>query len=117
MSVQFPASSWPSALDERGPAEDPTILLTGTATIGGAEVQVVAIRIDPSMRWAPDYRSDVAEGRYRADGLADLIEGAIEDLDSVAVEFGEAMGRSRTDVVTLGGEPYMVWCISGASNA
>jgi hypothetical protein len=117
MSVQFPASSWPTALDERGPAEDPTILLTGIATIGGAEVQVVAVRIDPSLGWTPDYRPDVAEGRYRADGLADLIEGAIEDLDSVAAEFGEAMGRSRTDVVTLGGEHYMVWCISGASNS
>jgi hypothetical protein len=116
MSVQFPASIWPTILDERGPPEDPTILLTGMASIGGASVQIVAIRIDPSLRWAPDYRPEVAEGRYRAEGLADLIEGAIEDLDSVAAEFRETLGESRSDIVTLAGQSYMIWLVSAASD-
>jgi len=116
MPVQFPASSWPTVLDERGPPEDPAILLTGMASIGGAAVQVIAIRIDPSLRWTPDYRPDVAESRYRADGLADLVEGAIEDLDSVAAEFRETLGERSSDIVTLAGRSYMVWLVSTASN-
>jgi len=115
MPVQFPESSWPAVLDERGPPEDPAILLTGMASVGGAAVQVVAIRIDPSLRWTPDYRPDVAEGRYRADGLADLIEGAIEDLDSVSAEFRESLGDSGSDIVMLAGRSYMVWLVSATS--
>jgi len=103
-------------LDERGPPEDPTILLTGMTSIGGAAVQIVAIRVDPSLRWTPDYRADVDEDFYRADGLADLVEGAIEDLDSVAAEFRDALGDGGSDMVTLAGQSYRVWLVSAATD-
>jgi hypothetical protein len=65
---------WPSVLEERGPPEDPFILLTGAAPIGETEVQIVAIRINATLRWPPDDKRGVAADSYHADGRDEVLE-------------------------------------------
>jgi hypothetical protein len=112
MSIPFPNSTWPAVLDERGPSEDPSILLTGTARIGGAMVHLIAIRINPALRSTADYRFDVAEERYRQNELKGLIDMALEDLDALVGEFDELLAEDPLDVVEFAGHPYMIWLVS-----
>ena len=44
----------PSTLQESGAAEDPTIVLSGTAQIGSTPFRIVAIRVEPRLRFMPD---------------------------------------------------------------
>ncbi len=111
MSIPCPACRWPSTLDERGPSEDPSILLTGTASIGDAAVQIVAIRIDPALRWSLGHRRGVAEDSYQAQGLNDILETILEEFESVTSDFAELLGESRSSVVDLATGPYRVWVI------
>jgi hypothetical protein len=69
MAVKCPALEWPGTLEERGPSEDPSILLTGTARLGGTPVAIMAVRINAEFRPLPDYKSgppDGAAGAHRA---------------------------------------------------
>jgi hypothetical protein len=52
MSIRSPMFQWPAVLDERGPPDDLSILLTGTARFVGKDMQVIAVRVDPSRRCA-----------------------------------------------------------------
>lgn len=109
MSVPCPSCQWPAVLEERGPPEDPSILLTGKARIGDATVQVIAIRVDPTLRWTLDYKHDVAEGSYQAKGLSATLETFLEESKSTASEFGELLGESRPSIVELATGPYRIW--------
>jgi hypothetical protein len=114
MTIECPPCQWPTALEERGPAEDPTILLTGTALIGDAEVQIIAIRVDPLLRWTPDYRSDVAETSYQANGLDTVLETTLEAFESVATAFADVLGESRSTIVDLATGPYRIGVMPAA---
>ena len=114
MPVQCPPCQWPTALDERGPVEDPSILLTGRARIGDASVQIVAVRIDPALRWTPDYKSDVAEGSYQVDGLDVALETILEELESVGSALEDALGASRASLIKLATGMYMIWVMPGS---
>jgi hypothetical protein len=109
MLVQCPPCQWPTALDERGPVEDPGILLTGRARIGDIAVQIVAVRIDPALRWMPDYKSDVAEGCYQVDGLDVALETILEELESVGSGLEDVLGETRPSIVELATGTYMIW--------
>lgn len=109
MAVRCPAWQWPEELEERGPPEDPSILLTGEARLGEVPMRVVAIRIDSTLRWSPDYRSDVAEDAYRENEFDQMLETMLEDIQSVATDLGELMGDGRLAVVELSTGPYRVW--------
>ncbi|HUN45355.1 MAG TPA: hypothetical protein VMU85_02495 [Stellaceae bacterium] len=111
MPVPCPACRWPTALEERGPAEDPSILLTGTASIGDALLQVVAIRIDPTLRWALDYKRGVAAASYKANALSATLETFLEESESIASELDELLGERRPSIVQLATGPYKVWIL------
>ena len=117
MVVECPPCKWPSVLEERGPAQDPSILLIGAARIGETAVQVVAIRINATLRWSPDYRDGVADDTYRANGLDEALEGALEEFQSGAAELEEFLGASGSSVVELATGTYRMWVIPGPSEA
>ncbi len=109
MAIACPPCQWPTVLEERGPSEDPTILLTGAARIGEAHVQIVAIRINSTLQWTPDYRSDVAEDSYHVDGLDEVLETTLDEFQCIASELGEVLGNSRSSLVELAPGRYRVW--------
>ena len=109
MAVACPAWQWPTTLEERGPSEDPSILLTGAARIGDVEVQIVAIRINDTLRWTPDFKRGMAEDTYRVNGLGEVLETTLEDLQSVASDLGDLLGGGGSSVVELATGPYRVW--------
>lgn len=117
MTIECPPCQWPTALEERGPAEDPSILLTATALIGEAEVQIIAIRVDPLLRWTPDYRSDVAQTSYQANGLDTVLEATLEAFESVATAFADLLGESRSTIVDLAAGPYRIGVMPAAFGA
>jgi hypothetical protein len=80
MTVTCPAPQWPAGLLEEGPPGDPTILLRGEATIGGARFTVTAVRVDP-IRFGPDFRSDQPMSVYAAYGLSELLDNLSELID------------------------------------
>lgn len=106
MTIPCPACEWPEFLKECGPPEDPMLLLTGIARIGGAALRIVAIRTDPASRWSPDYRLDVPAGSYDADGLDIALEGALEELGSLAEQLNDILGESEQGAVSLAGRAY-----------
>ncbi len=57
---------WPTMFEETGPAEDPTMTLSATAHIGATPFRAVAIRVEPRLRFMPDYRPDLADMAYDA---------------------------------------------------
>jgi hypothetical protein len=109
MAVVCPAWQWPAALEERGPSEDPSILLAGAARIGDVEMQIVAIRINDTLRWTPDFKRGIAEDTYRVNGLGEVLETTLEDLQSVASDLGDLLGGGGSSVVELATGPYRVW--------
>lgn len=108
MTIACPVLEWPTELEERGPPEDPTILLTGRVRLGGAELRLVAIRVDPALRWTPDYRRDVPDGNYTADGLGEALEGVLEELGCVVEQLAEVLGEEAQAVVMVAGQRYRV---------
>jgi hypothetical protein len=111
VAVEFPACVWPNVLEEQGPSEDPSILLTGTARIGGAEARIVAIRVSSTQEWAPDFKRGVAEDSYQGNGLDEVLQMALEEFQAVASELGDLLGDSRLSVVELATGHYSVWVI------
>lgn len=108
MTISCPQLEWPTQLEERGPPEDPAILLTGQVRLGGAALRLVAIRIDPTLRWSPDYRRDVSEAGYTANGLDTALEGVLEELGVLAEQLGEILGEEADAGMTLAGQQYRV---------
>lgn len=96
MPVQCPPPTWPAALQEEGPAEDPTILLAGPARFGNAAYRVIAVRVDPE-RLHPDFRPELDESVYAEHELQVLLDEL--------VYFGE-LGRDV--VVTLESGGYVM---------
>jgi hypothetical protein len=89
-------------------------MLTGAAQIGEAEVQIVAIRINPTLRWSPDYRRDVAEVSYQLNGLNEILETTLEELQSLASDWQDLLGDGRSGVVEFATGPYRV-CVMPVS--
>jgi hypothetical protein len=114
MPVQFPLYQLPAVLDECGPAEDPTILLTGIVRIGDSAIRLVAVRIDTTLRSAPDFKSGVDQSRYQENGLEDVLEATLEEMEFVASEFSELLGESGPSIVQLPDGAYRLWLISGS---
>ncbi len=110
MAVQCPALEWPSFLEECGPAEDPSIVLKGTARIGGTPSAVVAIRIKPDLRRAPDYKSGVPADVYQVDAL----ETILDELDYLVNEIGAITGSMERRVVRLSTGVYVLWLLPSA---
>lgn len=98
MSIPCPPISWPSVLEETGPAEDPTITLSGMARVGSTPLQIVAIRIEPRLRFMPDYKSDVDSATYNHAQLEVLLE-----------ELGNIAETDAPEVVELSSGRYVMW--------
>jgi hypothetical protein len=96
VAVEFPACVWPNVLEEQGPSEDPSILLTGTARIGGAEARIVAIRVSSTQEWAPDFKRGVAEDSYQGNGLDEVLQMALEEFQAVASELGDLLATAAS---------------------
>jgi hypothetical protein len=92
MPVQCPAPVWPSELLEAGPPDDPFILLSGPARIGGAPYRVLAVRINPNTLGI-NYRDDLAEDVFADYQLEDILDELtfLDDIEKsvlVAIEHG-----------------------------
>lgn len=105
MPIQLPQTVWPSVLTEEGPSQDPSILLSGMATIGPAPHRMLAVRIDPTTL-AVDYRSDLDETVYADYQLDELVDDLtfLDDLDASVL-------------VPMGGSDYVVWIMPYAELA
>ena len=111
MPVAIPPCAWPRALDERGPPEDPTILLTATATIGEAAVQVIAIRMRRDLRWTPDYLPDIPAERYDANELSPVLEAILESSESLASDIADILGENSATTLDLPTGQYRIWLL------
>lgn len=108
MPVECPSCQWPTAFSECGPAEDPSILLSGTARIAQAAVQIVAIRTSPDSGRLPDYRGYVPRECYQENGLGTLLEQVLEDFEYLANDFGELLGDFGSGTVELSTGTYVI---------
>jgi hypothetical protein len=106
MAVPCPNCRWPAELDERGPAEDPAILLTGTAYIGTIPVLVLAVRIDPNTGRLPDYKPGVPRAAYAGGRFDVVLEVLMDELEYIASELDDLLGESRPSTVQLPGGLY-----------
>lgn len=86
-SIPCPPIVWPSTLVTAGPAEDPSIMLTGTARVGPANFRIVAIRAEPRLRFMPDYRAGFDDDVYDRPRLEMLLQELAElsDIDDPPV--------------------------------
>ena len=114
MQVASPSCQWPAVLEERGPPEDPSILLTGEARIGDSALQVVAIRIRPELRRTPDYRANLPNDCYRVKSLDIALEAMLEETEYIVSDFEEPLGESQLSIVDLASGRYMVWVVPAA---
>jgi hypothetical protein len=117
MTINCPPCLWPTALDERGPATDPSILLTGTARIGNAPIQIVAIRVDPTLRSTLDYKAGVPKVSYQANQLDTLLGTILEEVDFASAELGTLLGEDHLATVDLAPGRYRVWAVSASFGA
>jgi hypothetical protein len=109
MAVAFPDCKWPASLEEQGPPEDPSILLTGTAYIGDAVIKIIAIRVNLLRRATPDYRPDVPIAGYRDGGYATALDTILDEFEDVAAQLGEFFGEEHTNIVELPTGSYQIW--------
>ena len=109
MPVQCPTCQWPSSFAECGPAEDPSILLSGTARIAQAALQIIAIRTSCESGRMPDYRSDVPTECYEANGLNALLEQVLEDFEYLATDFGDMLDDAGSERIGLPTGSYTVF--------
>jgi hypothetical protein len=104
MAVACPQVEWPPFLEESGPAEDPSILLTARARIGDASAAVVAVRIAPGRTRVPDYRADVPDAAYETGQL----ETILEELECLAQEVGARPTTAEAGMVRLATGTYVM---------
>ncbi len=97
MPVQFPVPEWPAELTADGPPEDPLILLSGSARIGQARHQILAVRVNANTL-AVDFRADLDEGIYADHQLEDMFDEltSLNDID-------------KTALVPVGRGHYVIW--------
>ncbi len=98
MPVSAPPIQWPSQLNEQGPAQDPSVMLTGRAEIAGVAFKVTALRMRDGMR-IPDYRDDISEAAYE-----DAIDCAFEDVEDL-------VGSLDPRLISLNGAQYLLWLV------
>lgn len=110
MPVQCPSCQWPTSLAECGPAEDPSILLSGTARIAQVAVQIVAIRTSRESGRIPDYKNDVPRECY--DGLDTVLEQVLEDFEYLATEFGDLLNEPGSEAIELSTGTYKIVALS-----
>jgi predicted mannosyl-3-phosphoglycerate phosphatase (HAD superfamily) len=111
MPVQCPSCQWPSSFSECGPAEDPSILLSGTARIAQGAVQILAIRTSHKSSRIPDYKSDVPRECYQELGM--VLERVLEDLEYLASEFGDLLNdNSDSEGIELPTGTYRIVALS-----
>jgi hypothetical protein len=101
MPIPCPNCRWPLELDERGPTEDPAILLTGTAYLGAIPIQVVAIRIDPSSGRLPGYKPGIPRDAYADGRFNEVLEVLLDELEYIASELDELLGQCEPSTVAL----------------
>ncbi len=111
MSVPFPSCVFPATLDEHGPKEDPSILLTGMVAIGNATALVIAIRISLTLRRTPDYRQDVPAEMYGVNNIDTGLETFLENADDLTAEFSDLLGEHVPSIVQLEPGAYMLWIL------
>lgn len=114
MAVSCPPCSWPTVLEEKGPSDDPSILLAGIAHIGDAPIKIVAIRINSTLRPKLDCKPDVAESSYQAGDLDTVLGTVLEELEYLAAELGNLLGSNHLGAVELATGRYKVWAISSS---
>jgi hypothetical protein len=107
MAIQCPALEWPTSLEECGPVEDPSIVLKGTARIGGTPAAVVAIRIKLDLRRAPDYKNGLPADVYQVDAL----ETTLDELDYLVNKIGVITGSMERRAVRLSTGVYVLWLL------
>lgn len=103
MSIPCPPIQWPIALDETGPIGDPGIVLSGIAHIGSIPFRIVAVPVEPRLRFMPDYRPDLADEVYDRERLETLLE-----------ELGEIADTDHPRIIELGGACYVMWITTEA---
>jgi len=74
-------------------------------------LRLVAIRIDPALRWSPDYRQDVPAAGYTADGLDAALEAVLEELGVLAEQLGDILGETAEAALMVGGRRYRIMVI------
>jgi hypothetical protein len=97
MPVPLPELLWPSELVEQGPPEDPSILLSAAAEVGGVRHRILAVRVNPHAL-SIDYRAGVDDDSYAASQLDERFEGLtfLEDI-------------STSNLVQMAGASYLIW--------
>jgi hypothetical protein len=98
MSVPSLQVQWPSTLEESGPAEDPSIVLSGTAQVGSTPFRITAIRVEPRLRFMPDYKADLGDAVYEREVLETLLE-----------ELGEVANTDNPQTLELATGVYVMW--------
>ena len=105
MSIPCPPLRWPSTLEEAGPPEDPTILLSATAQAAEAPFRITAIRVDPRLRFMPDYRPGVDPAAYP------------ETLEMLLALAGDLSDTDHAVTIHLETGPYVMWMTAAPSDA
>jgi hypothetical protein len=96
MSIALSSIRWPAVLNEEGPTQDPTIVLTGSAEIAGVPFTVKALRMRPNLR-TPDYRPDLSETVYEAS-----IDGMVDDIEDL-------VGTINLARIIINDNQYLLW--------
>lgn len=111
MPIPFPRCVWPATLDTRGPKDDPSILLTGSAEIGHAPALIIAVRISRIMRRTPDYRADVPADIYQMFNLDAGLETFLENAEDLTAELSDALGDHVPSVMQMDTGSYLMWIL------
>ncbi len=86
-------------------------MLVGTATIGNAQVQVVAIRMSQDSWRRPDYKSDVSPEIYTAGEFGTTLETLLEEFEYVGQQFDDILVNSGSALVEFTTGRYMLMII------
>lgn len=111
MTTACPPCKWPTSLEEQGPREDPSILLTGIVYVGDAKIKIIAIRVNLDRRAMPDYRPDVPIARYQDGGYDSILDGILDEFEEIAAQLGELFGEEHTNIVHLPMGSYQIWVV------
>ena len=71
-------------------------------------MQIVAIRINDTLRWTPDFKRGIAEDTYHVNGLGEVLETMARSC-SVASDLVDLLGGNGSSAVELGTGLYRVW--------
>jgi hypothetical protein len=111
MSIPFPQCIYPATLEERGPKEDPSILLAGMAEIGDAPALIIAIRVSRTLRSTPDYRQDIPAEVYRVNNIDAGLETFLENSEDLTDELSDALGEHVPSIIQMEPGLYRLWIL------